>query len=149
MSTRANIILTESYSYRARNGRKVAKTEKLYLYRHSDGYPEGVMPTLGKFIDWLKRGKIARSIQQGAGWLIMLGACEYNTIPRYEIREGYGDPDTIADPLNWKVGAYEITNGIHGDIEFLYTVDLTSCALTVQRVRYDERDKQTFEIILP
>ena len=33
MSTRANIILKDSY-------------DKLYFYRHCDGYPEGVAPTL-------------------------------------------------------------------------------------------------------
>lgn len=68
MSTRANIVIKDRH-------------DKLFFYRHSDGYPEGTLPTLNKFIDWVKSGKIRDNVSQAAGWLIILGALEYNTLP--------------------------------------------------------------------
>lgn len=128
MSTRANIVIKETYSYDGKD-----QTSKLFFYRHSDGYPEGTMPTLNIFLKWLKESKIRTDVQQGSGWLILLGAIEYNTIPEYKTvkEKGYGgseyeytDLSTIAAPKDWKVGAYEPTTGIHGDIEYLYVIDL-------------------------
>ena len=118
MSTRANIIVEDRY-------------DRLFFYRHSDGYPEGVQPTLDKFVEWLKSGVIRNNVQQGAGWLIVLGAIEYGDIPEYEkespLFDGaktYGDISTIKEPIDWKVGAYELTTGLHGDIEHLYVVNI-------------------------
>jgi len=140
MSTRANIILKDG-------------SNKLYFYRHSDGYPKGVMPTLNKFIEWLKSGKIRADIQQGSGWLIVLGAIEYNAIPEYktETVERFGRTytetvdDSIQDPKDWKVGAYEPTNGLHGDIEYLYTIDLQKKEIKADSVSFNyTTKKQTF-----
>jgi hypothetical protein len=111
MSTRCNIVLTETYE---------KKTTKFWLYRHSDGYPEGALPTLLTFMDWLESGKIRNNIDQSAGWLIVLGHLEYR-------------PE-----MGWKVGAIEPTTwGMHGDIEYLYTIDLTKKTLTCQSVTHD------------
>ena len=101
MSTRANIVIKEC-------GRE------LIFYRHSDGYPEGTLPTLEKFVKWINDGKIRRSLMQASGWLIVIGNTEYGVNMNFEKDE----------PLNWKVGSYEITTGIHGDINYLYTIDL-------------------------
>ena len=105
MSTRANIIIRDKY-------------DELIFYRHSDGYPEGTLPTLEKFLDWAIEGRIRDNVGQAAGWLILIGADEYgvtavNPVEPVE-REGMG----------WKCGAYEPSVGIHGDIEHLYVIDL-------------------------
>jgi hypothetical protein len=135
MSTRANIVLKESYSYKDEKGKIINRSEELIFYRHSDGYPEGTLPILNKFMDWLKSGKIRNNLQQCAGWLIVLGAMEYNAIPKYEIENEYlKDTDTIEDPEDWKVGAFEPTTCIHGDIEYLYTIDLSKKELTYTEV---------------
>lgn len=115
MSTRANVILKEG-------------NEKLFFYRHSDGYPEGVKPSLDKFCEGLKKGTIRNNLLQSAGWLIMLGAAEYDTKMEYDKEESrlgiaYGDISTAEFP-GWKVGAYEPTTGIHGDVEHVYLVDV-------------------------
>jgi len=130
MSTRANVII-ESKKY----------SEKLYFYRHSDGYPKGTMPSLQMFMKWLKEGKIRDNISQAAGWLVLIGAIEYGRIPAYEkeSHEGmlttreYGDVDSIKDPDDWKVGAYEPTTDIHGDVEFIYTIDLDDKTINCQQ----------------
>ena len=130
MSTRANIIIQDHVKW-SDDGGPHERIQRLYFYRHSDGYPEGVAPTLNKFVGWLKAGKIRANVSQGSGWLIMLGIIEYDTIPVYgkdELLPGhsYGDIELIEDPKDWKVGAYEPTTGIHGDIQHLYLIDLNN-----------------------
>lgn len=115
MSTRANIVIKDNYG-------------KLFFYRHSDGYPEGTLPTLNKFMEWVKKGKIRDNATQAAGWLIILGALEYDTLPEApKNTDKYGsnvEVSEIKEPNDWKAGAYEPTTGIHGDIDYLYVVDL-------------------------
>ena len=122
MSTRANIIIKDKY-------------DELIFYRHSDGYPEGTMPTLEKFLDLVKTGKIRNNVGQSAGWLIVIGADEYDKYGYSRenmIANIVGDPrkstlkDFVDNPKDWKVGAYEPTTQIHGDIDFLYVIDLES-----------------------
>jgi hypothetical protein len=123
MSTRANILIKDEH-------------DSLWFYRHSDGYPEGTMPTLKKFMEWLKAGRIRNNVGQAAGWLIVLGHLEYRdgsedalkyNGPQFEP----GNSDSIS---GWKVGAYEPTTCQHGDIEWLYTIDLVNKTLTKKRV---------------
>lgn len=122
MSTRANIIIEED-------------NEKLYFYRHSDGYPEGAMPLIVKFLEGMRSGKIRDNIGQAAGWLILLGAIEYNQMPEFELEEHenlinhrYGDVASVKfsedNFSGWKVGAIEPTTGLHGDIEYKYVIDV-------------------------
>ena len=99
MSTRANVIIKDG-------------SEKLFFYRHSDGYPEGVKDTLDAFCRMIEDGEIRRNVGQAAGWLIILGHEEYAMSRR------------MYNHTKWKVGAYEPTTGLHGDIEHLYEVDL-------------------------
>lgn len=116
MSTRANVVLTESWSYKNTKGKVVNKSNKLYFYRHSDGYPEGTLPTLEIFMDWLNRGLIRNNVSQSAGWLIVIGNTEYKS-------------GTNPEAKGWKVGAYEPTTGIHGDVEYVYVIDVLNKTL--------------------
>ena len=135
MSTRANIVLTETFSWKEK-GKEKSVTKKLFFYRHSDGYPEGTLPTLNIFMDWLKRGVIRNNLGQSAGWLIIIGAMECESIPNVKVTDKgmISQKTDIVDPEDWKVGAYEPTTGIHGDIEWLYTIDLTKKELTYSHV---------------
>lgn len=105
MSTRANIIISDGY-------------DKLWFYRHSDGYPAGALPTLAEFMQRVVDGKIRNNANQAAGWLIVIGHEEYAK---------YGS--------DWKVGAYEPTYAQHGDIEYLYTLDLATKTIKIERAR--------------
>ena len=134
MSTRANIIINDNY-------------DKLYFYRHSDGYPKGTVPTLRKFLNLIKQGKIRNNISQASGWLVILGAEEYkhNQITRLENVNSWDDlteeeqktwDNKISSyPKNWKVGAYEPTNNLHGDIEYLYTVNIETLEICISSVQ--------------
>ena len=101
MSTRAQIVVTDSHG------------DKLWFYKHCDGYPEGTLPILEKFLQCVKDGKIRNNAMQGAGWLIVLGRDDsYKNEPENTM---YG----------WKVSDIEpCVPETHGDIEYLYVVDL-------------------------
>jgi len=137
MSTRANIVIKDRYS-------------KLFFYRHSDGYPEGTIPTLKVFHDWLCKGKIRDNAGQSAGWLVLIGAMEYNTLPSFEIEKdkwsSYGKVETIQAPEDWKCGSYEPTTGIHGDIEYLYVIDLTEKSIKCYEQWNDEGEGEGIPI---
>ena len=72
-------------------------------------------------MDRLREGSVRNHLGQFAGWIIVLG------------HEEYGSKQD-----NWKVGAYEPTIGIHGDIEYLYTINLEDKTLTYTSYTDDE-----------
>ena len=96
MSTRCNVIVKDAYGH-------------LVFYRHCDGYPEGVKDTLLTFMERVENGVYRDNVEQSAGWLVVLGYEEYKDIRDFD---------------SWEVGAYEPSVGIHGDIEYLYVLDL-------------------------
>lgn len=126
MSTRCNVIIKDSDG-------------KLIFYRHSDGYPEGVKESLGLFMQFLREGKIRDNVGQAAGWLVLIGADEYAKAGYSGTVEGLRGGDNKEEPKHsfsdWKCGAYEPSTCIHGDIEFLYEIDLT--AQTLNGWRHD------------
>ena len=115
MSTRANIRIVDG------PGRE------LWFYRHSDGYPEGTMPTLKKFMDMVKTGKIRNNIMQASGWLIVIGHEEY-------AKQNAEMATKYPGVFDWKVGAYEPTMGQHGDIGYLYTIDLVKKTIKTKKI---------------
>lgn len=123
MSTRAGIIIKDKY-------------DEIHFYRHSDGYPEGTLPTLELFLSWVKDRKIRDNAMQASGWLVIIGALEYMTVPRVPVLEtkfGLESDMTKANPPDdWKCGAYEPTTNVenHGDLEFVYIVDLDTKEIT-------------------
>jgi hypothetical protein len=116
MSTRAQVIITDG-------------NQELWFYRHSDGYPEGTLPTLKRFMSWVRDGKIRDNVEQAAGWLIALGMQEYS---------GYKgdpfDPERGSSIMGWKVGAYEpcACRDLHGDVAYLYTLDLIALTIRIE-----------------
>ena len=101
MSTRANVIIKDANT-------------TLYFYRHSDGYPDHCGKDLVEFVkDYGKNGIMRSNATQSAGWLIIRGHQEY-------LKSGFTNHPGYA----WKVGAYEPTSDIHGDVEYIYTIDL-------------------------
>lgn len=107
MSTRANVIIMDGY-------------DQLYFYRHSDGYPEGALPTLKTFLQMVLSEQIRDNASQAAGWLILIGHEEYS--------DRLNPP---SESMRWKVGAYEPTSRIHTDVEFIYEIDLTKKEIRV------------------
>jgi hypothetical protein len=120
VSTRANIVVTDG-------------EDELIFYRHSDGYPDGTLPTLKNFLDLVQNGIIRDNICQACGWLVLIGAREYGVT-----LEGDQLPVSQRGPsMGWKVGAYEPTSGLHSDIEYIYVVDLKNKYIKHRKVKRD------------
>jgi len=128
MSTRCNVVLKDN-------------DDTLWFYRHSDGYPAVAAESLKKFLGWVISGKVRDNVSQAGGWLVLLGAVEYQTLTKDLFPQGgivsyerdRKKVDKAVDkfePSDWKCGAYEPTVGKHGDIEYLYTIDLWAKTLT-------------------
>lgn len=105
MGTRANIIIKD-------------ETNKLIFYRHSDGYPECCGEDLKAFVQGYVNGSMRDNVMQSAGHLILRGHNEYK------------NDGLLDDYKSWKVGAYEPTTDIHGDIDYLYEIDLKEKTIT-------------------
>ena len=122
MSTRAQIIVKDS-------------SEEIWFYRHSDGYPDGVMPMLEKFLDYVKRGILRDNAMQSCGWLVLFGAREYDHIHTYDVKIKKFTNIRDTTGMSWKCGSIEPCGPVvHGDTEYLYTVDVKKKTILVQGV---------------
>jgi hypothetical protein len=119
----------------------------------------GNMPELFKFMKWVAEGKIRSNVEQSCGWLVLIGAEEY----KYEYIDGKDKlKKTLTEPgkdtcMGWKCGAYEPCTPIeHGDIEWLYTIDLKDNSISVrgndqtktfsfEELKKYEKDWESFE----
>jgi hypothetical protein len=120
MSTRANIIIKDKYS-------------ELIFYRSCDGCPDCCGKSLEHFCQLGRQKKIRDHLVQASGWLIILGAAEYKSVSP-KCFEGERFEFSEIEPLNWKCGAFEPTDSIHFDIEYLYVVDLTTWTVHIDGV---------------
>lgn len=109
MSTRCNVIIQDEFN-------------KLYFYRHSDGYPECTGESLKRFVRGYTKHKFRLNSSQSAGWLILHGHYEYG-LTAYDA---------------WKVGAYEPTSEIHADIEYKYIIDLVNRELRAYKIHFTD-----------
>jgi hypothetical protein len=128
MSTRSQLRFTDE------------KTDRVsQVYRHSDGYPEGIIPLLEHLQELLHATGTHRDSGYAAAQFILLDKLRY--IERtFGCEDGlYSDlPDTIEavlDPESWEDlnrtpsyllghGVEDPSCGIHGDEEYIYVVEL-------------------------
>jgi len=96
--------------------------DELWFYRHYDGYPQEVIPSLTPLMERLREGTVRTSVGQFSGWIIVLGNQQRTP------SSSYGNGNAEHD---WKVGHYEPTTCMHSDIAYLYTIDLDSKSLRV------------------
>ena len=112
MSIRANIMLL--------NG----ENKELWFYRHSEGNPAGSFPLLKTFMAKVALGTIRDNGYQASGWLVLLGHYEYQFA------------GLLGTGMEWKVGSIEPTDSMHGDIEYLYEVNLRAKEINVYAVAF-------------
>lgn len=124
MSTRCNVLIEDEY-------------DKQWFYRHSDGYPKVTATSLKTFIKWLTEGRIRDNVLQGASWLIIIGNTEYD-----------GMKEPVDSFYGWKVGAYELTSDIHGDIEYLYKINLKNKTVKIKKIGSNSQKEYSYEEFL-
>lgn len=102
MSTRCQIAIKDG------NG-----LHSIKIYKHSDGYPNGVLPTLKPFV----KNFVA---QRGPD----IEYCLAQIVRRFAIKE-YSDYNGIEPIPAYRYVGWGIDTELHGDIEYLYVVDLS------------------------
>lgn len=125
MSTRASIIIRDC-------------NQTIFLYRHSDGYPGATGESLKTFVKGYQDGSMRTDAQQSAGWLILQGHLEYNESASLALK-----PNPKDSYGGWKVGAYEPSDSLHGDVEYIYVIDLEAKTLTCRTPKSGFWDKPT------
>ena len=113
MSTRCNILLKDS------------RGDELWFYRHADGHPERAMPIIATFVNYVTTGRILATVSQAGGWLIVLGIQESELLIQ-PFHEEALTPGGTGDYMGWKVGTIEPITEEHGDIEYRYTITLST-----------------------
>ncbi len=132
MGTRCNIVLE-------------CGDQVKYIYRHYDGYPSSVLPELKKYAEAVRwyADNYTTFCQELAGGKAKAGADKVLNDPQFLLNfyadilvkhEAWDtamttllatpivrDAHTHYEPMQL-TGKYEITNGIHGDIDYQYTV---------------------------
>lgn len=108
MSTRSQIAF-----FRDENVGDLQKFDAL-IYRHSDGYPDGVLPELMAFLRWFDRKRGVSDTEYVAARTLQ------HLTNLYDSATG----KTGADDFTGVLG-YGISKAYHGDIEWLYVVTPT------------------------
>jgi len=106
MGTRCNIVLK-------------CGDQRKYIYRHYDGYPSSVEPELKKYAEAIR-------------WY----SIEASFAPTHKMLNFYADLLVKHHELLKLEGKYEVTNGIHGDIDWLYNVTIDEKTHKVTAIGY-------------
>lgn len=117
MSTRAQICLK-------RDTEDFKDVGGIYIYKHCDGYPEGVMPVLGDIVS-----RFIRARGHDARYLL----CQI--VRQFAIEDSKGEysPDK-GYFTGWGLDTVE-----HGDIEYLYEVDAVSGKIYINGKPYKKK----------
>lgn len=137
MSTRCQIefmnISTRKEKEGPEKGTTVKEIERRTVYRHSDGYPKGVIPDLEKFLEWNK-GRNDDIECQAANFIYWSKKRQKEQLERDLVFANYADfPKTRRQML---LSGFGICNNdeFHGDIAFYYEVisDSESKGITIK-----------------
>lgn len=117
MSTRSQLRFVDP------DGNSIAQ-----VYRHSDGYPDAIVPFLAEARDVITDASWVRGPEYAAAQFIFLD--KLNRM-QFSFRDSDADP---LDPETWDSDGYlsflgghgveDPSNGIHGDEEYLYVVEV-------------------------
>ena len=119
MSTRCNIIIKDGPS-------------RIILYHHPDGYPMGVGTELRGYLERIHAWhKGLHSAEHIANYLVK------GRIPAPLASTPHDDDE------------YELTSGLHGDVEYVYVINLRAATLRCYEVTWNEEDHVNYEINWP
>ncbi len=139
MSTRSQIDFVDSY--KDEKGKKHETVRR--IYRHWDGYPDGVIPDLEEFVKFMAGpdGKVTRmgDAEYTAANFIFWAKLHSWLADEKEKKE-HPDKPLLRD--SWKLGFGVCENDeFHADIEFYYRIDLETGFVSVYEVNREGWDQ--------
>ena len=117
MSTRCNIIIKDG-------------AERIYLYHHHDGYPMGVGTELQDYLQ-RKWGESWRSYWCG-------------TSIANDLVKGHINYPLAKEPH--EDDEYEVTYGLHGDVEYVYVINCRARTIRCYSIPWDDEFHKDFRI---
>ena len=94
--------------------------DEVWFYHHWDGYPSAMGPLLVAFLDKVRNDTLRSNAEQSCGWLV---------------RDNPSDAT-----CEWKASEFEpCAPRMHGDIEWLYRVNVATLTITMCHIAYEER----------
>ena len=94
---------------------KELENYEVLLYRHSDGYPDGVLPELEKFLKFWEKARGITDTEYCGARLLQYMCNEMDGI--------YGKDFMLEDKNNLTgIYSYGICKNLHGDIEYYYAI---------------------------
>ncbi len=124
MGTRASIRIKDQFGC------------ELWFIRPYDGFPGHTMPSLQRLMGWVRAGHLRDCASEASTWLILLGIRSHVSGLAAQVK-GYSKDVTQMEPLTHDrdVGSYQVTNMRHGDIDYLYELDLSLCTIACYSVQ--------------
>lgn len=143
MSTRCQIAFTSAETN--------LDTPEALLYRHSDGYPSGVLPEMMPFLNWWAGARGINDIQYCSARLLQYLANMYDgytikwakeRLEKYKGDESKRSIDEIAETEKFTgTLGYGICNAYQWDIEYVY--EITKEGVNVYETSYSGKGKMS------
>jgi hypothetical protein len=110
------------------------------IYKHSDGYPDGVLPILVPFLKLFQERRGLDDVEYVAAWTMhhLIAEAIGRNKEFYEKyhKDGFNNPFAYPDGITCL--GYGISNDFHGDLDYYYAVRRNK--LEVYKVNYCEDD---------
>ena len=138
----------------------------ILIYRHSDGYPDGVEQTVRKFLSIAEASPYRDDASRLSPWLLLLGTREYSQYARAKDWKDYDD-SLLKHPFgaynapnieafmgssftSWKAGSYEPSSCVHWDIEWVHIVNTSTLQWSPHKVtwRGDDNFDRNFNALM-
>lgn len=112
---------------------------KIIIYKHQDGYPEGVLPQLVPFLKFFHKRRGLNDIEYAAAWTIHHFIDEHVGRHRqYAIKCKEADEEFDWLPLDGRdcIG-FGISDDFHADIEYYYAIEGTTLKVYKVKMNFD------------
>jgi hypothetical protein len=122
LATRCNVIVEDNGGYR------------IFMYRHNDGYPESVLPALAPILSALRNNKDKDNSHDNIFVQSRLERiADLKKSAAYVAAKIEDIEETINGEKTYR--PFEFTTDIHGDIEWLYTLNVDTTELHYEHLR--------------
>jgi hypothetical protein len=133
MSTRSQLGF-----YRKEPAKATLKKWEALIYRHSDGYPDAVLPDIIPFLKWWKSKRGITDLEYCSARLLQYLCNEYDNHSK-EFEKKIGKTALSNDGDYTGIYGHGICKAFHGDIEYYYAIYPNK--VQIYSVGFDKKEK--------